>query len=519
MIKRAVIYVRYSSENQRDGYSIEYQLDECKKYLKANSYELIEVYIDEAVSGKSTAKRNAFFELLSDAKKNKFDAVLVYKYSRFARNLMEARLYHHQLEKAGVKLVSVMEQIDDSTPEGRMMRNIIMTMDEYYSDNLSTFVQSSMHTAAKSGKYLGGIPPFGFSIDENGDFIENKQEADIIRRLFNLRASGVSNADILRMFKAEGITSRNDKPFTQQLLNKIFRADKYIGTYRYEVKGYDPIIIEDAMPLIVDKEVFNQVQAIVNNNMHKNPKPRTRKNVYPLTGKIYCGCCGEPFTGNVKGGGKMKDKRIFYYTCRGQDKLQICKNGSISKEILEDYVFSQIKELILAEGHVDSIANQVMEVLESSNIDENLEDDILKLKKKIKELERKEEELLDLLLEGQISKDLLNKKADQIREELKFNKNALASKERSAASVINHQTIKDFLLDTIKKLENADDIVKKAIASQFIDKIIVNSDSINVRLTVSPFFSGDKLNHGWALFTLTPKRKKNRSGWTSLYLN
>ena len=517
MTTRAVIYIRYSSENQRDGYSIEYQLEECKKYLEANGYELIEVYIDEAVSGKSTNKRDSFFRLLADVKKGICDVVVVYKYSRFARNLMEARLYHHQIEKAGVKLVSAMEQIDDSTPEGRMMRNIIMTMDEYYSDNLSTFVQSSMYTAAKKAKYLGGIPPFGFSIDPDGNFIENKREADLVRRVFELRANGVAPADILRRFNDEGITSRDNKPFTQQLLNKIFRSEKYIGTYKYKVKGYEPVTIPNAFEPIIDIETWNKVQILIDKNKQKSVKPRTRKNVYPLTGKIFCACCGEPFTGNSKGVVKKNsNEQLIYYTCRGQDKLQICKNGSINKEVLENFVFSKIKELILNENIINDIAQLVFNTLEHDLSNNNLEDDINSLKKQIKALERKQEALLDLMLDGQLSKDLLNKKTSAINEELSTLKKALLNKEHNAANIVTLENIKDFLIKTMQELENADDIVKKAIASQFVDKIIVNKDDINVRLTVAPFFTGDKLNNGWALFTLSPKRKKNHSGWTLL---
>lgn len=519
MKKRAVIYIRYSSENQRDGYSIEYQKEECIKYLEANGYELIEIYIDEAVSGKTANNRTAFFQLLADVKKGLCDVVIVYKYSRFARNLMEARIYHHQIEKAGVKLISAMEQIDDSTPEGRMMRNIIMTMDEYYSDNLSTFVQSSMYTAAKKGKYLGGIYPYGFSVDEDGYFIENKKEADIVRRIFELRANGISPADILRIFQNEGITSRDNKPFTQQLLNKIVRSEKYIGTYQYKVKGYDPISIPNAFEPIVDLETWNKVQIEVDRNNHKKVKPRKRKNVYPLTGLIYCACCGEPFTGNSKGVVKKNsDERLYYYTCRGQDKLQICKNGSIAKHVLEDFVFSKVKELILSENLIDDISTMVFEALEKDMSQENIEDDIAKLKKDIKALEKKQETLLELVLEGEISKDLLNKKTSQINEELSVLKKSLLMKEHNAANIVTLENIKDFLIKTMHELENADDLIKKSIASQFVDKIIVHDDHVNVRLTVNPLFTGDKLNKGWALFTLSPKRKKNFSGYTHLYV-
>ena len=504
---RAAVYIRYSSENQRDGYSIEYQMDECKKYINEQGFIFEKAYIDEAVSGKSANKRDAFFSLLSDVKNGLYDVVIVYKYSRFARNLMEARIYQHQIEKAGAKLISAMERIDDSTPEGRMMRNIIMTMDEYYSDNLSTFVQSSMYTAAKSGKYLGGILPYGFSVNENGEFIENKAEADIVRRVFELRASGAMPSDILRIFQEEGIRGRNGKPFTQQLLNKIVRSEKYIGTYKYAVKGYDPIYIENAFDPIVPRDLWDKVQIIVDSLKEKrNVKGRARKNIYPLTGKIFCACCGEPFTGNSKGNG------LAYYTCRGQDKLQICQNGSVLKSVLEDYVFGKIKELILSENHVDEITRIVLSTFENGTTDADIEADIKALKKEKADIERKLENLLDLMLDGTISKDILHKKSSVLQDELKAVESALKSKEYTASAAVTYDGIRGFLLDMIKQLETADDTVKKAIAAQFIDKIIVNKEDVTVRLTVSPVFTGDKLNNGWALFTISPERKKSRSG-------
>lgn len=510
---RAAVYIRYSSENQRDGYSVEYQLDECKKYINEKGFVFEKAYIDEAVSGKSTNNRNGFFDLLADVKKGLFDVVIVYKYSRFARNLMEATLYRQQIEKNGAKLISAMERIDDSTPEGRMMRNIIMTMDEYYSDNLSTFVQSSMYTAAKSGKYLGGILPYGFAVNENGEFIENKAEADVVRRVFELRAAGAMPADILRIFRDEGVRGRNGKPFTQQLLNKIVRSEKYIGVYKYAVKGYDPIRIENAFAPIVSRDLWDRVQHLLDNaNVKRAAKGRARKNIYPLTGKVFCACCGEPFTGNSKGNG------IAYYTCRGQDKLQICKNGSVLKSTLEEYTFGKIKELILAENHVDEIAQIVFASFNASGADADLDAEIGALKKEKSEIERKQERLLDLALDGTLSKDILRKKSAALQAELKAVERALKSKEFSAASAVTYDGIRSFLLDMVRELETADDAVKKAIAEQFVDRIIVHENDVTVRLTVSPFFMGDKRNDGWALFTLSPKRKKSRSGGlTRLY--
>lgn len=508
---KVAVYIRYSSENQRDGYSVEYQLDECQRFIEKNNYHFIKAYIDEAVSGKSTNNRTAFFELLADVKKGLYDVVLVYKYSRFARNLMEARLYHHQIEKAGVKLISAKEQIDDTTPEGRMMRNIIMSMDEYYSDNLSTFVQSSMYTAAKQGKYLGGILPFGFALDENKNYIENKREADLVRRIFSLRASGTMPTDILKLFNNEGITSRNNKPFTQQLINKILRAKKYIGTYEYKAKGYDPIEIPNAFAPIVDINTWNLVQLSLNDNASKkNTKGRARKYSYPLTGKIICGLCGEPFTGTSKGA----KSNLKYYCCRGRDKLGRCDNHSIKKEELENYVFNNIKALMLDRSVIDDIAQQVYDLIEKPS--PSAQNDIKELKKEQSRINKQIESLVDLLLDGSISKDILNKKTKDLQERLAVLNNQIQQEEFKQSNVVSLEDIKRFLQDTLMSLENADDLTKKAIASQFINEIIIERYDVKIKLMASPNFVGYKLNDGWASFTLNPKRKKNFSGYSLL---
>lgn len=508
---RTAIYIRYSSENQRDGLSIEYQRAECTAFAEREGYTIVQEYVDEAITGTSTADRNAFFQMISDTKKGLYDIVLVYKFSRFARNLQEAEIFYNQIRKHGARLISVKEPIDDTRPEGTLMRQMLHSMDEYYSANLSTFVRSSMYTAAKKGKYLGGTLPFGLLVDDDNNFIENKEEADKVRRVFELRAAGAMPSDILRLFRSEGITSRNGKPFTQQLINKILRSEKYIGTYKYTVQGYEPIVIENAFAPIVDKETWDKVQMQIDETVRKRgTKGRRRKFVYALTGKIVCACCGEPYTGNSRGNG------FKYYTCRGMDKLQICDNGSVEKDELEDYVFGKIKELILSEHLIDEMAQKVFENMSEQESKTDLHEDIRALKKERHDLERKLEDLLDLKLDGKISKELLNKKSNEVEERLTLIDSSIKSKEFAASQTVTIADIRRFLADMVKRLENADDDVKKAVASQFIDKIIIDKHSITVRLTVSPFFIGDKLNDGWALFTLSPERKRNVHSYSVL---
>lgn len=508
---RAAIYIRYSSENQRDGYSVEYQEEECRRFLAAEGYEVARVYVDEALTGRTADKRTAFFELLSDVRSGEYDAVAVYKFSRFARNLMEATLYRQQIEKHGARLLSAMERIDDTTPEGRMMRNIIMAMDEYYSENLATFVQSSMHTAAKKGRYLGGEPPYGYEIRDGG-FAVREDEAAVVRRAFALRASGMLPADILRTFRSEGVRGRAGKPLTQQLLNKIFRAEKYVGVYEYAVRGYEPVRIEGGMPAIVDRETWDAVQAAVDATVASRgrPKPRARRNVYPLTGRAFCGLCGEPFTGNSKGNG------LAYYTCRGQSKLSACSCGSVKKEELEGYVFGKVGELILREDVLEGIASVVEERLGSEGVAEAIGGELRELRSRRKEAERRLSSLVDLLLDGSIPKAVLEAKSAPLKEELELLDGEIRTKEYAASNAVTREGILSFLRDMAGSLGSSDPAVLKAMASAFVDRIEIWPDRVDVRLTVNPPPLGDRVNGGWAMFTLSPARTRNRSGMTGV---
>ena len=133
-MKKAVIYARYSSHNQRDE-SIEGQLRECHDYAVQNDYIVLEEYCDRALTGK-TDNRAGFQKMIKDAKNNKFNYVLVYKLDRFARNRYDSAHYKSILRKNGVKVTSATETISDSA-EGVLLESLLEGMAEYYSADLA----------------------------------------------------------------------------------------------------------------------------------------------------------------------------------------------------------------------------------------------------------------------------------------------------------------------------------------------------------------------------------------------
>lgn len=152
-MKKAVIYARYSSERQNEQ-SIAGQIEICTDWAKNNDITIIDIYHDEALSGR-TDKRPDFQRMINDAKSQKFDFIIVYKLDRFARNRYDSAIYKAQLKKYNVKILSAMENISDG-PEGIILESLIEGMAEYYSANLSQNVLRGMRQKANQGKYLGG---------------------------------------------------------------------------------------------------------------------------------------------------------------------------------------------------------------------------------------------------------------------------------------------------------------------------------------------------------------------------
>ena len=161
---KAVIYARYSSDNQREE-SIEGQLRECKEYAEKNDMLIVDTYIDRALSAK-TDNRPEFQRMIKDSTSGLFDIILVWKLDRFARNRYDSAYYKAQLKKNGVRVISAKETISDG-PEGIILESMLEGYAEYYSAELSQKIIRGMTENTLNAKFNGGCKTFGYIIDEN----------------------------------------------------------------------------------------------------------------------------------------------------------------------------------------------------------------------------------------------------------------------------------------------------------------------------------------------------------------
>ena len=204
----AVIYARYSSDNQREE-SIEGQLRECKEYADQNGITVVRTYIDRALSAK-TDSRPQFQQMVHDSATHTFEAVLVWKLDRFSRNRYDSAHYKRILKNNRVHVVSVTEPISN-TPEGIMLESLLEGMAEYYSAELAEKVSRGHKENALKAKFNGGPVPLGYRIDSEHHYQIDPATAPVVQEAFQRYAAGESIRSIIESLNARGTRKRSGK--------------------------------------------------------------------------------------------------------------------------------------------------------------------------------------------------------------------------------------------------------------------------------------------------------------------
>ena len=379
----AVIYARYSSDNQREE-SIEGQIRECTAYAEKNGITVVKHYIDRALSAK-TDNRPDFQQMIKDSEKRLFDIVLVWKLDRFARNRYDSAHYEYQLERNHVKLVSATEPISDS-PAGIMVKSMLTGMAEYYSAELSEKVVRGMTENVLKGKYNGGTIPIGFKVDEEKFFQIDPLKAPFVVEAFRRYNDGATMKELMNWLNDSGVTTNRNQKFTYNSVQTLLTNKRYIGENHFK-----DIVMPDSIPAIVDKDLFEEVQLKIKKNS-RAPARHKAEDDYLLTTKLFCGMCGAMMFGEC---GTGRNKVVHhYYKCATAKRFKTCKKKTVRKEWLEDLVIAETMKLIQDDAVIDAIVAEVMELQDQENTTLPL------LEKQMREVENGIENMLNAIQAG-----------------------------------------------------------------------------------------------------------------------
>ncbi len=381
-MQNAVIYARYSSSAQTEQ-SIEGQLRDCYAFAEREGLTVIEEYIDRAISGRSD-DRPDFQRMIADSAKKQFQFVIVWKLDRFARNRYDSAIYKRKLKINGVRVLSAMENIGDCD-ESIILEAVLEASAEYYSRDLSKKTKRGLRESALKGLYITSQAPYGYKIVEKR-LVVDPYEAAMVRFCYEQYAAGTKKKDIASELNTQGYRTKSGKPFTAANLQYIFKNKKYIGEM-----FLGDLQLETGCEPIVSHELFDRVQERIKMNQ-KAPAAGKATEKYQLQGKIYCGYCGAPITGES---GHGRKGFYTYYACSAKKKKKTCAKRNERKDFLEWYIVEQTLEYVLEPERMKYIAKNVV----STYDDEFGITRITEMEKKKSALERKMNQLIDSISE------------------------------------------------------------------------------------------------------------------------
>ena len=454
---KAVIYARYSSDNQREE-SIEGQVRECQSFAERKGYSVIRTYIDRALSGTRADNRPEFQQMISDSTLREFQYVIVWKIDRFSRDKFDSVKYKYALKSSGVSVISATEPIDGS-PEGQMMESVFEGISVYYIKDLAQKTSRGMTENAIKGKFNGGTLTFGYTIDENHHFQLDPVNAPIVLDVFTRYSDGETIRSILDDISSK--MSNNGRKFTYHFLNWMLNNRRYLGEYKFQ-----DTVNNEAIPPIISQELFDKCQHRLNVNKHKAGSFKKNKEKYLLTGKIFCGICGATISG-ISGTGKCKS--IYrYYKCMNVKKHK-CNKKPVQKELIENIVLNAAMDIFKDKALVKRISKACFDL-------QSKESPMLPaLKRRLRENQKEIKNLMKAIKAGIVLKTTKSEleKLEAEQEQLETN----IAIEKLVKPVIPQEKIQAWLMN-FAAADLSDKSQKQKIINIFVNSVYVYDDRV-----------------------------------------
>ena len=393
--KNDVIYIRVSSKEQVENFSLDNQEKFCREFSKRSEHIVLKVFREEGESAK-TEHRTRFQEMLRFCDKNKkqIDRVVIYKVDRFFRNAGEHLAFRSFLKKLNISLVSVTEAFDDS-PSGKLQETMLAAFAQFDNDVRSQRTAEGLKARALKGLW-SGKSPWGYvnTKDKLGNkiIIPHPERAPVVKMIFEKHITGKYSCKELAGFANKcGQRSRHGMKITKQLVAKILKNPIYCGRIVIQKFGVD---IEGSHIAIISTKLFDEASSNKRGVAGRKLARNRDSPDYPLRG-IKCAGCGKSISG---GKTKGKTKYYQYYGCFCGD----CpKRTAIPKKDMEEEFTKFLTKMTPDDKHFDVLKeaiklahkNELNSVVTSEN----------KINIKIAEIKDKKDKLLNLRLETKIS--------------------------------------------------------------------------------------------------------------------
>jgi site-specific DNA recombinase len=493
MTKRATLYVRVSTDEQADKFSIPSQLRELRALAQKKGYEIPSGYefVDDGYSGENT-ERPALTKLRTAVRARAVDVVLAYDPDRLARRLSIQCVLADEIEAAGASLEFLnMERAN--TPDGRLFFNIRGAFAEYEREKIRERTARGRMEMARLGHRPPAKAPYGYIMDKAARrIVVHEGEAAVVRQIFAWAEAGRSIRSMMMQLRQEGIRTRKGSPWAISSVQYLLKYRPYIGEGVYNVHGYtkqaglrvtqvkpEAEWVRFALPSIITPPIFARVQQRLARNKEVVVGRRATRQVYVLRGLLRCGYCGKRYSGMSTKGNRL------VYRCNGNNSAADtrCSASLLQAEVIEGQVWRTISNLI---RNPEALRQDIEQRAASLGAqDAEIRSAVEHVKRQLSDVQRRERRLLDLyMVEEKASPDAVRAKMNELGDERRL----LEARLRDAEEVAKRDGVREQQYAAVaawcarvrRGLDRLDRAGQQQLLREAVERIVVTPEAVEI---------------------------------------
>lgn len=474
--KKAVgIWIRVSTEMQVKGESPEHHEKRARLYAEAKGWDVVETYRLEAISGKSVMDQPETKRMLKDVKSGKISGLIFSKLARLARNTKELLEFAEIFKAHNCDLISLAESIDTSSPAGRLFYTMIAAMATWEREEIADRVAASVPIRAKMGKPLSGTSSLGY-VWQDKELIIDEKEAPVRKLIYELFLKTKRKKATAKALNDMGYRTRTGAKFGHTTIDRLLQDTTAKGIRRANYttgrggRGIKPESewVYTPCPPIVSEDIWNQCNAIIQDQLQKATKPGPR-GIHLLSGYVICECGKKMYVYH-------KDKTPHY-------RCKIC-NTKIEVSDLDEIYHEQLKSFLLVETDVsDYLSQSDSRLQEKQKLLQTTEESLERMRKQIKEL-------VDLRLKGELNTETLAPILKPLEVQIKQLSDQLPELEAEVdflkIEYLSSETVMDGAKDLYHNWKVMPFEEKRNIVELITNAITIGKSDINISMAYTP---------------------------------
>ncbi len=500
---KVTFYARVSTGTDEQAHSLNNQINYYTDFIGKNpNWIYVDGYIDEALSGTSVLKREAFLKMIDDSKFDKFDLIITKEISRFSRNTLDSIKFTGELLKNGVGVIFQSDNINTLMPDAELRLTIMSSIAQDEVRKISERVKFGFKRAIENGVVLGNSRIWGYK-KQAGKLIVDPEEAEVVKKIFELYAvDKLGIRSIAAALNEGGFKNTKGNDFSFSTIKNILVNPKYKGYYcgnkshKYDYRSNERKIFEqedwvmykdeENVPAIVSEELWQKANDILNKRGKKqsSENPSSYSNKYKYSCKIIC---GEHKTYYYRALYKYKtgDKELWQCKLYAEKGKAGCASPVVYTSEIDDIIRDAYNEIIKDKAE---ITNELVKIYSSVASVSDMKQDIVKLQTQINETMQKKDKLLDLSIKGALSDSEFKKRNNAFNDEISKVEIKIAElkqeQERNKDVSKTVETLRKVIADELDFNDGFD----TAIIDAMLDKIEVYKTDEKRKINLKVYF-------------------------------